>query len=66
MAVSEREAGIVINVEGNQVILLPPGPISGTVTGESGVEHTHVLIDSPELGRPIGKIVPSEVVFEHP
>ncbi len=66
MAVSPKEAGIIMNAEGEPIILLPPGPISGTVTGESGAEYNHVLVDSPDLGRPVGKIVPPTVVFEHP
>lgn len=57
MAVSEREAGIVRTQDGNTVILLPPGPIRRKVEGSSRYEHDEVLVDDPDLRRPVGRML---------
>jgi hypothetical protein len=58
--VSPHEQGFVRNQKGEIVILLPEGPIcSGlTVTGDSGTVYSHVLVDAPDLGRPVGRLMP--------
>ncbi len=67
MSVSQQEAGIVTNTQGEIVILLPMGPISRKVEGSSGHDHEEVLVDDPDLGRPVGRIQPAgETVYKHP
>lgn len=62
-----NEKGIVTNAEGETVILLPSGPIRGTVEGESGREFYHVLVDDADLGRPVSRLIDeSGNVYNHP
>lgn len=53
--VSQQEQGFVTNAQGERVILLPSGPIRPNLetVGTSGTVYSHVLVDSPDLGRPV-------------
>lgn len=67
MSVIPAESGITTNNAGETVILLPPGPIRGTVKGESGREFHHILVDDPELGRPASRLISGNgIVYNHP
>lgn len=50
--------GVVINKEGERIILLPAGPIRSSVVGSSGTVHEQTLHDDPLLQRPTAKIEP--------
>lgn len=61
--VSQQEQGFVSNTQGERVILLPAGPIRPNMetVGDSGTVYSHVLVDSPDLGRPTVRMqVPSD------